>query len=87
MDNVYHRYLNLPFEIARPPIVAYEVSQDWKQTTLRGKYQDPNVEAWFKKLGLECLKTEVFYTPPMEVYQFILMIMIIQAILQMITLK
>ena len=64
MDNIYHRYLKLPFEIARPPVVAYEVSQDWKQTTLRGKYQDPNVEAWLEKLGLECLKTEVFYTPP-----------------------
>jgi hypothetical protein len=63
MDNIYHRYLNLPFEIARPPI-THETPQNWEQISLRGKYQDPNIESWLKKLGLECLKTEVFYTPP-----------------------
>ena len=63
MNNIYHRYLKLPFEIARPPI-AYNTPEDWEQISLRGKYTDFNIEAWLKKLGLECLKTEVFYTPP-----------------------
>lgn len=63
MSKMYHRYLNLPFEIAKPPI-DFTVKPEWDGIDLQGKYMDPNMKSWLKGLGLDCGKVEVFYTPP-----------------------
>ena len=63
MSKMYHRYLNLPFEIAKPPI-DFTVKPEWENINLNGKYMDQNVKSFFEDLGLECGQVEVVYTPP-----------------------
>lgn len=59
----YHKYLDLPFEIAKPTI-DYTVKSHWDNVDLNFRYRDNNIESWFKQLGLTVGKYEVFYTPP-----------------------
>jgi hypothetical protein len=63
MENICHRYLNLPFSIAKPDI-DYSVYEKWGNFDLNYKHQDENIQSWFSDLGLTCGKIEVFYTPP-----------------------
>lgn len=62
MKNIYHRYLNLPFEITKHPMF------DTEPTELKhhdiNPYRDPLVDEFHKDLGLIINHTEVFYTPP-----------------------
>lgn len=63
MENIYHRYLNLPFDIAKPDI-DFSVKSKWDNVDLNYKHQDKNIQSWFSDLGMTCGKIEVFYTPP-----------------------
>lgn len=60
--NIYHRYLKLPFEIARPNI-CYGSPTEAKITNLHD-YRDNNIEILHNKLGIKTLIVEVVYTPP-----------------------
>jgi len=62
MENRFHRYLNLPFEIEQPDICK-EFHDDMKHLDIND-YTDEKVVAWLHKLGLCVSHTEVFYTPP-----------------------
>lgn len=59
----YHKYLDLPFEIEKPPI-DFTVKPEWDNIDLNFKYRNKDIESWFSSLGLTCCKYEVFYTPP-----------------------
>lgn len=63
MENIYHRYLNLPFEI-EPPLSF--ISLYAKKPDLRrfpGCYDD-KVQDFHESLGLDVLETTLVYTPP-----------------------
>jgi hypothetical protein len=62
MENRFHRYLNLPFEIAKPNI-CNEYPDDMKHLDIND-YVDTNIDNWLDKLNLHVGHTEVFYTPP-----------------------
>jgi len=63
MQQNYHRYLDLPFSIKKPPI-DFTVKPEWDNIDLQHKYKDKEMESWLSDLGLTCSKVEVFYTPP-----------------------
>jgi hypothetical protein len=63
MDKIYHRYLNLPFEIKKPPI-DYTVKPECDYILLDKKDMDSDMNSWLKELGLGCYFSEVCYTPP-----------------------
>jgi hypothetical protein len=62
IENKYHRYLNLPFEIIPP--------EEFKKhgNIIRHHYINripfPQVDEWFHSLNLKCHLKECFYTPP-----------------------
>jgi hypothetical protein len=62
MQNIFHRYLNLPFEVI-PPNIFGEFGD-----IVRHHYLDKSdyleIERWFSSLGLYCNRVECFYTPP-----------------------
>jgi len=62
MENIFHRYLNLPFKVF-PPNMFEEFGD-----IVRHHYLDNSdyleVGEWFSSLGLECVRVECFYTPP-----------------------
>ncbi len=60
--NIYHQYLQLPFEIKRPDL-CYGSPTDAKITNLHD-YRDENIEQLHNKLGIKTLIVEVVYTPP-----------------------
>ena len=62
MENIYHRYINLPFSIKRPDItttfpktIQHVDMRDWV---------DKNMFDFNHSLGLEVMYMELFYTPP-----------------------
>lgn len=61
MDNRYHRYLDLPFEITKHPLCDTEPT-DMKHLDIN-PYRDPQIDSWFESLGLCCNHSEVFWTP------------------------
>lgn len=61
MENRFHRYLNLPFEIAKHPLCDTQ-PEDMKHLDIN-PYRDPQIDSWLQGLGLECNHTEVFWTP------------------------
>ena len=61
-DNIYHRYLNLPFEISIPEVIKTQ-PEKWRHEELH-PWVCNNLEQWLNSLGLHTYSTEVFYTPP-----------------------
>jgi|TARA_B100000214_G_scaffold141226_1_gene100957 hypothetical protein len=61
-ENIYHRYLNLPFEISKHPLC--ETVPDSMQHIDIWPYKDEAMDKWLASIGLHCNHTEVFYTPP-----------------------
>jgi hypothetical protein len=67
MDNLYHRYINLPFEIAKPSdeILTYNKNlKTFQNIPLMEIYRCEPMETWLASFGLQILWQEVFYTPP-----------------------
>ena len=62
MKNRYHRYLNLPFKIAKHEMFN-EFPKEMKHFDIND-YSDPNIDKWLDCLNLHVGHTEVFYTPP-----------------------
>ena len=62
MDNIYHRFLDLPFEIPRPEI-TYTVPDKLRHDYLP---ESPfsEMQRFLRSLNLVCTLHEVFYTPP-----------------------
>ena len=61
MNNIFHRYINLPFEITKPPICNLKLKQLKHQHI--PYHKDSVMDNFLSKLGLSVLNTEVFYTP------------------------
>jgi hypothetical protein len=61
-ENRYHRYLNLPFEVAKPEMFN-NFPDDMKHVDIND-YSDVNINKWLESLNLHVGHTEVFYTPP-----------------------
>ena len=61
-DNIYHRYLNLPFEITTPDVLKTK-PEKWRHEDIN-PWVCNNLEKWLNTLGLHTCHTEVFYTPP-----------------------
>ena len=61
MKNIFHRYINLPFEIEKPPICNLKLKQLKHQDI--PYHKDGKMINFLSKLGLNILNTEVFYTP------------------------
>jgi hypothetical protein len=62
MENKYHRYLNLPFEIAKPKMFN-DFPSEMKHHDIND-YIDADINSWLDTLNLHVGHTEVFYTPP-----------------------
>ena len=63
MENIYHRYINLPFELAKPDKIKDFFPEHMRHERIMD-HTDPNMEKFAESLGLELYLTEVFYTPP-----------------------
>ena len=61
-ENIYHRYLDLPFEITKHPDFTGSPT-DMKHYDIND-YNDDAMNEWHKSLGLYIRHTEIFYTPP-----------------------
>ena len=61
-DNIYHRYLNFPFDIEKYHLM--ETVPDSVQHVDINPYRNPLIDSLHKQLGLFIHHTEVFYTPP-----------------------
>ena len=61
MNNIFHRYINLPFEITKPPICNLRLKQ-LKQQSIP-YHEDKKMLSFLNKLGVDVLNIEVFYTP------------------------
>lgn len=61
MNNIYHRYLNLPFEITKPPICNIPLKELKHQDI--PYHVDENMSNFLQKLNLRVANTEVFFTP------------------------
>lgn len=59
--NIYHRYLNLPFKIAKYPLFDTTPTQI-KHLDIN-PYRDPQIDKFHQYLGLSIIHTEVFWTP------------------------
>jgi hypothetical protein len=64
MENRFHRYLNLPFEVRKPPL--FDQFGDKPHHQLVTDFEYPEVDEWFKSLGygMFCERVDAFYTPP-----------------------
>lgn len=62
MENRFHRYLNLPFEITKHPI-CNTTPTEMKHLDIN-PYRDHEMDKWHKSLGLYINHVEVFWTPP-----------------------
>ena len=65
MENIYHRYINLPFEIARPDN-THEYPNIVQHVDMRD-HVDQNMLDFHHSIGLEIQYMELFYTPPNQV--------------------
>lgn len=63
MYNVYHRYLNLPFEIKPPKFFEEEQGNTIKHYVL-DDLDYPDIDNFFSQFNLMCGRKECFYTPP-----------------------
>jgi hypothetical protein len=63
MINNFHRYLNLPFDIKRPPNLDSFDSKESKHIEIP-EYCDQNMINWLKSFDIETGNIEAFYTPP-----------------------
>jgi len=61
LQNNYHRYLNLPFEIRKPQICNVK-PKDLKHYDIPN-HKDDNITEFVKQFGLQIINTELFYTP------------------------
>ncbi len=61
IQNNYHRYLNLPFEIRKPQICNVK-PKDLKHYDIPN-HKDNNITEFVKQFGLQIVNTELFYTP------------------------
>ena len=61
-ENIYHRYLDLPFEITKPDILNTRPDK-WRHEDIN-PWICSKLEPWLNSLGLHSCHTEVFYTPP-----------------------
>ena len=61
MENTYHRYINLPFEITRPNITLVELPTIAHKEI--NNHVDENMNRFHDLLGLQVTHTEVFFTP------------------------
>ena len=61
-DNIYHKYLKLPFDITKPEVLN-TTPEKWRHEDIN-PWKCNNVETWLNSLGLYTCHTEVFYTPP-----------------------
>lgn len=64
MENIYHRYINLPFQLTKPKQVVDGYFPDFPKHAVLENYTDPNIYEWLNTFGVKCNHTEVFYTPP-----------------------
>jgi len=74
MENYYHRYLKLPFEITKPPIfdtdpgnithVDLTPRHSGQTEVEQSPWDDTEVREWIESLGLRLIHTEAFFTPP-----------------------
>lgn len=67
MNNLYHRYINLPFEIVKPSdeILTYNKNlKTFQNISLMETYHCESMTNWLNGFGLQILWQEVFYTPP-----------------------
>jgi len=64
MENTFHRYLNLPFEIKKPTNLDSFYSSEEKHIEMPG-YCDQDVVKWLETFGIGIGNIEAFYTPPM----------------------
>lgn len=62
MNNTYHRYLNLPFQIEPPKI--FEEKLDIVRHQVLNDLKYPDIDKFFEEFGLICARKECFYTPP-----------------------
>ena len=62
MENIFHRYLNLPFTIEPPKI--FENKEETVKHYALNHLDYPNIDSFFNQLGLTCFHRECFYTPP-----------------------
>lgn len=66
MDNIYHRYLKLPFEIQKPLFFEKTFDTPQQKDFLEGEpHSNEAVVSWLKKLGCGVSRVECFYTPPL----------------------
>lgn len=62
-DNIYHRFLNLPFELKRPKILNPPFPDDYAHYEMTS-YFDSDMQRFLRKLNLTIGNIEAFYTPP-----------------------
>jgi len=65
MDNIYHRYLNLPFEISKPLYFEKTLDTPQQKNLLEDEHSNEVVISWLKGLGCGIGCVECFYTPPL----------------------
>lgn len=63
MENIYHRYINLPFELEKPERIKDFFPEHMRHERI-DDHVDENMNAFVESLGLRVLLTELFYTPP-----------------------
>jgi len=59
--NIYHRYLNLPFEVTKHP--HCDTNPDTMQHYDINPWRCKNIESWLNSLELYTCHSEVFFTP------------------------
>lgn len=64
MKNVYHRYLNLPFELLKPKIVDETPTAPTYIDNNPYNHKDMYFIRWLKNKGLVIAETETLYSPP-----------------------
>ena len=63
MENIYHRYINLPFDLEKPERIKDFFPEHMRHERI-DDHVDENMNNFIKSLGLSVKLTELFYTPP-----------------------
>ena len=66
MENIYHRYINLPFDLVQPNIVDEMGYPDHPKHQVIFDYDDGKMSTWLETFGVKASHIEVFYTPVVE---------------------
>jgi len=61
MKNIYHRYINLPFEITKPPICNLQLKEVKHQDI--PYHREIALEIWLEQFNLYVYGCECFFTP------------------------